>query len=1047
MNWNRADFAERIGLGTSHRIAFSGTSRPALIGKMDVDPVTRGMMAAVSGATLDGHGGAEDISLVYWYRRNNGQSNSIHLLEVKTEIEDDDITVQEIFYRNKPILLPLQGGQRVAAQEMLLDAIREINLHLREGGSPRDLLKILYDRNIPYVIGEDIALPGQNRDGKFHFRISDTFNPAAKGALIIPGEHHLPEIFASHEINTLDAHRRIERGERSTFGSNPSTGTTFRAHYNMVRKGNMIEARVDLLPAMVPEGEYASGTKDFFKVILKQGRVAGENILPFKKNANMSLHSMRFMGMELKGEDIDTQIRVLGLRGRVMDMMRRRRYPTALDFVHEFGLLDLVGPTAPPPPEGRFSVVSLLGNGKEETIGGFGMGLGACKLLISEWWEDQDLKREVICLDVGKMLPPKGSEWDGGLPDLIPYLKDIDAIFLTHRHLDHMAALIELTRLGLLKNKKIYAAPRTLYILENQIKAELDDKTLMPIFCPLKNEGILHLKRMSIEYSVDAIDHSTPSTIYRVLGRKNENTQDLKPDDVWGSYLFYGDGREATKPEFLERGMISFGIERQDTLFELDITNAKKPGFNATEEEAQKNKEEFFSLFSGYGIIKANISTNDRRLKSDYRLCNRLGRNFTAVGHNIEMSLRAHNIHGVDPEYDTVFEKDNINNFLVEDAAEETEKRTAHLKRQLEQESNPAIRLALHEKINSLRLPPVEFKSRGSEKAKGWLSGNLGKLLVLVTGTQGNAAEMYSTLNRFAEGWSTLDADRPTSYKINRLDQWIEWIDQSAIPGNEKDQPDLVRKSLRNRNLAGAVVTIDDAVKSYGFKPELQKRIIEKFVTGERSYYIDNDETLVITNTPFHPSGHGYQGDIAKIACTARADINHGTHSNDPENTRAFHNDICAPNGLRHTGQQFDDFEFNAIDMGASASEAKVTSLGHGNRSLILYKTIREFGKFYGGTLQASRATKLDGRNGYADRGVMAGARNTEFEADVIAVAFNTASHQDNDNIDKRTPPLSISAPPLEERRSKGVTMPEGVRIDDKKRSMIREIMALKHAA
>lgn len=1042
MSWSRADFAERVGLGTSRRIAFSGTERPVLIGKADVDPVTRGMMAAVSGATLDGAGGASDISLIYWYRRQNGQSNSVHLLEVKTELQGDEIAVEEIFYRNKPLLSTLAPEQRQAAQEMLLDAIREINLHLREGGSPKEILKILYDKSINDVIGEDITLPGQNQSGQFKFRISDTFNPAAHGKLTIPAEHNLPDLITSGEINTLDSHRRIEGGERSTFGTT-NVGTTFRADFNSDKTAGRVESGVDLVPAMIPDGEKAFGVKDFFKVVWKVGRTRNENIVSFNERA-MTLQSMKFMGIELKTEDVDTQIRVLGMKNKIMDMMRRRRYPTALDFVNEFGLLDLVSPTEPPPPEGRFSVMSLLGNGKEETIGGFGFDLGACKLVISEWWEKDELKREVICLDVGKLLPPKGSDKDGGLPNLNPFIKDINAFLITHRHLDHMAALIELTRLGLLKGKIIYGAPRTLYILEQQVKAELDDKTLMPQFRPIKSEGIMHFKRASVEHCVDAVDHSTPSTIYRVLGRKNDKAENLSEDDVWGSYLFYGDGRDVSKPEFLERGMRSFGIERQDTLFEMDITNAKKPGLNATEEEALKNKEEFFSLFSDLGIIKANISTNDRRLKSDYRMCNRLGRNFTAVGHNMEMSIRAHNIHGVDPEYNKVHDKDNVNNFLLEDAKEETQKRTGHLKERLEHESDPGIVAEIEGEIEDLRLKPVEYRSRGSDKAKGWLNADLGKLLVLVTGTQGNLAEMYSTLNRFAEGWSTLDADRHTAYKIKQTQKWLVHIDQSAIPGNEKEQRELIRKLLTNRYIAGVVVDIDDGFKCYGFKPELQQQIVENYVHDGRSSYVENDGSLVVTGAPFHPSGHGYKRNIEKIARSARADINHGTHSNDPENVRAFHHDICEPSGLRHTGRQFDDFERNGIDMRGSAAEARVESLGHENRSIILYNTIREFGKFHGGTLQASIITKLDGRTGYAGRGLMAGSRNTEFEADVLAVDFNEATHCDNDN--KRKPPPSVSAPPWEERRSKGVTMPQGVRIDERKRKMIREISLQKVA-
>ncbi len=1041
MSWNRAEFAERIGLGTLHRVAFSGNKRPVVIGKADIDPATRGMIAGLVSTSLDGQGGTEDFGIVYWYRRQNGQSRAIHLLEFKLAFPDDDtVAIEEIYYRNKPLLHKLPAGQREAAEEMLLDAFRETALHLREGGSPREMHKILHERNIEALAGEDIVLPGQNSEGKFHFQLSDTFNPAARGEISVSRSYNLPDIIALGEINTLDAHRRIERGGRSVFASNPANGATFRTDLEIEKRANGIVTRTGIFPARIPEGERARETENLLAMGWRNQQAA--------MDPRLTLHDMQFMGTELHKNDTDTQIRALGVFYRLMDMVRRRRYPTALDFCHEFGLLDLVSTVNTPPREGRFSVVSYLGNGKEETIEGFGLDLGACKIPMVEWWDQQEKpRREAVCLDVGKLLAPAGSQWDGGLPDIIGMTKDLSAIFLTHRHLDHMAALIELTRLGVLKNVKIYGAPRVLYILENQIKAELDDKTLMPHLNPIEKEGIIHFERLSVEYCVDGMDHSTPSTMYRVLARKNDRKEELAADDVWGSYAFYGDGRRVTKPEFLARGLRGFGIDRQDTLLDVDLTNAKKPGHGPDESVAQKNLLDLMECFPENGVLTGIISTNDRRLKTLYRVYNRLRRNFTAVGHNIEMSLRAHNIHGVDPEYETVFEKENVNRFLGEDAAIETENRTRALKDQLETETDAATRIRLQDQIDELRLLPVEYRSRGSQTAKGWLEGDLGKVAVLVTGTQGNPAEMYSTVSRFAEGWSTLDADRDTAYKIRKASKWLVVIDQSAIPGNDKSQHQLVQKLVRNRQVAGVAVAIDDGIKFYGLAPEKQAEVIARFAAGDRSHYIDNDGTLCVTNAPIHPSGHGYKEDIADIVRTARADWSHGTHTNDPENTRVFHAEICKREKLRHAPRQFDDFEHVAINMNARSEDAVIESLGRQNRSLVLYKIVREFGKFFGGTLQASRVTKLDGRQGFAERGLMAGVRNADFENNVVAVDFATAAANRSDNaVDKTEPAPAVMTPPLEERRSKGVIMPPGVRIDASRRSRIRALMARKAA-
>jgi mRNA degradation ribonuclease J1/J2 len=1025
-NWLQKDFADRIGFGTSIN---SVDPRPAILAKADVDPTTRGMIAVLSTGMLDGRGGADQIQLKYWYRRQNGQSHLVHLFEIETSVENGEVQVEEIYYKNKPLLGHLPPEQQVRPRELILDALREINLHLREGGSPKSILKILEAWNIPDVVGEDIVLPGQNAQGEFRFRFADTFNPVAQGELKILGDATLAKALIYGEVNTLDSHRRLDDGDRQAFASNRTTGATFRGVFSGRETKSLIEAKTTLKPMIVPQNDRAKEMSGFLSTTWRKNAANEDNFV---------LKAMKFLNTDISKLDTDLQIRVLGASYRVMDLFRRRRYPNALDLMHEFDLLDLFSPTEPPGPNGRFSVISYLGNGKEEIVEGFGFDLGACKAVCNEWMDGEKRKREIVILDLGKLLAPHGSEWDGGLPDVLGILKDTVAIYITHRHLDHMAALIELTRLGVLKGKTISGPPRVLYILENQIKAELADKSQMPNFEPIEGEGIKHYERLSVEYCVDGMDHSTPSTPYRVIGRTSSKTSDLKPEDVKGSYLFYGDGRQIQKPEFLSKGMRAFGIERQDTLHDLDLTNAKKPGYCPDETDAEKNLIDLMNCFPSNGILTSLISTNDRRLKTLYRVFNRIKRNFTAVGHNVEMSLRSHNIFGVDPEFDPADEKDNVNKFLQKDAAEETAERTADLRARLEIETDPAEIVRLNKEIEAVTLDPVEYKSRGSAKAKGWLKGCLGKLAVLITGTQGNPGEMYSTLSRFAEGWSTLDADRHTAYKVDDPRKWVVIIDQSAIPGNHDYQRRMIEKLMRNRGVSAVVVAVDDGFKVYGLNEQEKSDFIKQYVTGNRGHYLNTDGTLVITGAPIHPSGHAYKENIADIARTANADLNHGTHTNDPENTTAFHVDICEKNGLRHVGRQFDDFEHNEIDMGNSSEEAKVTSLGHEHSSIILFKIIREFGKFFGGTLRAKCVKKIDGNSGYAEHGIFSDGVTQQYEKNIVAIDFAAANRiRVVAPEDKTEPDPALMTLPQEERRYKEIEVPGGVRIDERKRAQI----------
>ena len=1028
-NWVREDFALRMGLGSDDVSPRIHEPRPAILAKADIDPATRGMMAVISTTMLDEFGGTGNIEIKYWYRRQNGQTSLIHLFDIKVnEVEDGEgVEVEEIYYRNKPLIGHLPPEWQIRPREILLDAVREINLHLREGGSPKEISKILHDYSIPEIVGEDIVLPGQNSEGQFNFKVTDLFNAAAQGKLSVTNDMGLPQALLQGEVNTLDAHRRIDANERKTFATNKTTGTTFRGVFSQERKPYSTDIGIALEPVMVAENDRSKAMQNFLRMNWKRNG-ADENYV---------MRAMKFLNQDTSAVDTDTQIKILGASYRIMDLFRRNRYPTALDILHEFDLLNLFSPIEPPPEEGRMSVISYLGNGKEEIVEGFGFDLGACKAVCFEKPDEQgNVKREIVLLDLGKMLAPQNSEWDGGLPDIIGILKDVKAIFITHRHLDHMASIIELARLGVLKDKLVLGAPRVLYILNNQLRAEVDDKSLLPEMEEIRGEGIRKFGNLEVEYCVDGMDHSTPSTIYRVVARTDAN-------EIKGSYLFYGDGRQISKPEFLSRGLLSFGLDRQDTLHDLDLTNAKKPGHCPNETDAERNLIDLMKCLPNHGIMTGLISTNDRRLKTLYKVFNRLERNFTAVGHNVEMSLRAHNIHGVDPEYMAKKDKDNVNQFLEDDAKEITQARTASLQEELERATDADEIERLQDEIQLLTKLPVGFRSRGSQKAKSWLEGDLSKLAVLVTGTQGNPGEMFSTLYRFSEGWSTLDADRHTSYKISDPKKWAVVIDQSAIPGNHTHQRKMIDRLLRNRGVAHVFVAIDDGFKVFGMNDLQRNRFIKAYVTGDRKHYIDDDGSLVITGAPIHPSGHGYMEDIADIARTAKADWNHGTHTNDPENTTRFHIDICEKNGLRHVGRQFDDFEHNEIDMGKTPEEARVTSLGHSHSSMVLFKIVREFGKFFGGTLQAKRVTKLDGESGYAQYGLMGSNGVETFEHDVAAIDFASAARKREMSPDnKLMPDEAMMSLPLYERRYRGVQMPDGVRLDKRKCEQIRNIAA-----
>jgi mRNA degradation ribonuclease J1/J2 len=993
--WSRNDFLPRLGLGGAQH------GENYALGKADMDPLTRGMVAVLSTGFIAENGNIESLRIHYWYRRPNGQSHLIHLFDFSCEENEDGIDIEDIYYKNKPLLSPLSPSNRIRARELLLSAIADIHAHIREGGSPKDILKILHHHNIPDVVGEDIKLPGINDRGDFSFRLNERFQSAAEGDLFLTADKSMADVLIHGEINTLDEHRYIE-DQRVTFASNRHSGTTFKSHFKKEIKDRVVDMSLALEPVVMAANDGAQAQRDFLRV--KWLRNAGED-------KNFTLKALKFLGVDITQLDADYRLKVLGASYRILDVLRRRRYPQALDIMHEFGLLDLFSPIDPPPPEGRFSVVSYLGNGKKEIVEGFGFDLGACKAATYEWWQGDKVKKETVILDVGKLLAPFGSDWDGGLPDIISILKDTKAIFISHRHLDHMDALVELSRMGIMKGITVHGAPRVLYILGQKLNAEVAVKNLIPQLCPIEGEGVIHFERLSIEYSVDAMDHSTPSTATRVVARKTDNTQNLCSNDIEGSYLFYGDGRRISKRDFFARGLRSFGLDRQDTLHDLDLTNAKKPGRCPDESDAEKNLIKIYKAFPDHGILTSLISTNDRRLQTFYRVMNHAGRNFTAVGHNLEMSLRAHNIHGVDPEFISKHPKNNVNEFLKQHADQEN-------------------------------ITPVEYSGRTSQKVKGWLKGDLGRMAALVTGTQGNPGEMFSNLSRFAEGWSLFDSERPTSVKLDDLKKWVVVIDQSAIPGNHDYQRKMVEKLMRNRGVRAVIVAIDDGFRVHGLDNSERLNFIKNFGCEEKNCIVNDDGTFVITNAPIHPSGHGYRDDISDIAAAAKADLNHGTHTNDPENTTAFHIEICDKNGLRHVGRQFDDFENIAIKMGDTPEQSSITSLGSYHSSLILFKIVREFGKFFGGSLRTKRIVKLDPHHGYAAHGLFSSNDENSFEQVIPTHDFEKVSNiRRLHPVDKTDPPDSVSTIPDPLPRYRAIQPPRNGHVTARQLSVIDSII------
>ena len=662
------------------------------------------------------------------------------------------------------------------------------------------------------------------------------------------------------------------------------------------------------------------------------------------------------------------------------------------------------------------------------------------------WMRMGDEQSEKVMLDLGMMLARLDSDWDGALPAIINILQDpaLKGIFISHRHLDHMGAIVKLAQLGLLAGKDIYGAERDMAVLKEHMR-EVNDKRLLPHLRNLNGQGVVDFKHLSVEYCVDGMKHSTKSNIYRVVARKTEQTRNLTADQIEGSYVFYGDARGVANPEFLGRGLRTFGPERQDTVIDVDCTRAKTPGESEEDgENIVQNRADFGNCWPDDGLIVAEISTNDEGIKWDYQAANLMQRNFTFIGHNLEVTGRAHNGHGVDPEYEMKYLRDNINRFLESDAERVTKLRTAHLFEKLGQTMDPFERKIIKDEISVLTLYPAEYHGRGSAKAKNWLLGNLGKFMAIVTGTQG---ELFSALMRHAEGWSVLDSSRPSGFKIKPR-QFVYSIEQSAIPGNHEHQLRMIKKLLANRCVKAVSVAIEDGFKIYGLDAKGRAEFKKRYAKEGRHFLDTEDDTLIVSGAPIYESGHGKKKDIEKIVKIANADIAHPTHTSDQANVIALCNDICEPNGLRHTGRQYFDGEHMGIKMGATSAQAQVTSLGREHPAMILFKIIRRFGTWYGGTLRAKQVSLVNGRTSWAASGVVGDNIEGKFEKNLCAVDFVQAAKRADDAMENEfEPPEGVQIPLQERRRFRALQEPKEVKLTETRLaqidSYVRRIMEL----
>lgn len=483
---------------------------------------------------------------------------------------------------------------------------------------------------------------------------------------------------------------------------------------------------------------------------------------------------------------------------------------------------------------------------------------------------------------------------------------------------------------------------------------------------------------------------------------------------------FFKAGPRALVDEAPKHGLqVSADKVDQDIFVAMhDVTAITYDGKSPDPREVESTQSVVLDWFADKGLIQAPISTNNEEYRIAVAQAHRTQRNLTAVGGNAEKRLAIMNLFGVDDEHDLrtiridpmderdkgpeerVIPDDLLNDYfsLLADVdshavegeeKEEADKRLAQAhKRNIkeflerlppdERDHEDNVRLYIKESlykygavvfendINGYLMYRAVMDRREKASLRATRTSATGKnfrddpqkLMIMVTGTQGNAEEKQSTIQKLINFYSLLDADesvRPTGFKIN-VDDYVAVITQPAIVGNENAQERMISELVRNRNIT-VVGAFMNGFKIYNPK-EHKARITRDLDKRGWRYDVDAQGSIRVYDHPIHVHGHGFKQDVIDMARDIGATLNEAHHIPSHDAYDIFR-DTMAKKGLPHSGIQPDDFKFMKLDRQASNKADAFKCVAQVNPSYILVRRLLKYGQAHGGFVEWARTTLL----------------------------------------------------------------------------------------
>lgn len=993
MVWDMNYFLQRVGLWQHHN---RQAVQEAKLNGAAFDPKTS-FMCAIDSKLQQIPDNKLQLDIDYWRRLPYGKTHHQPLISMTMQQDGGKVEPQEIWVQSTCVFDASRGDNLHDADtrkkvNRVLEAIGRLNNHLRETASAKEALKILSDCHLDQVIGEDLALRGLTKDGQFQSSVTPYFANQTQlqtQRIILPrtSDDVLDAILGLRH-NTLDLnHQHI--GSRSLYATDPQSGVTYESRIDIsdVDDSKRITLHAEAMDVL---GDASANLPRFLDISLT------------RQDGDWQLASCSFMGQAVV--DNATQVKLLGLLQKANQDFAAGRYPRFMDSLAELDLLHLIHPFATPPKlneGGEMLYMSLHGSGHEKVIEHYGDQIGIAALFMHRGLRDDDTVSQcAVAVDIPFASGNTNSNYDGAIPDYVPYLQHINAIVITHDHFDHIAGAPYLAAKGLLKGKTIHCTPEVKYFLKRSMDELGVPSTIRPYVLELEGEGKIQIKdtdgntRFWVQYAANATNHSARCTPYVITGCVND-------DHYNGTALVYGDAVSLSDDgiAFIKNAQNRLADEIASTNPTLrkmgltlalnDVTAVRNAGHAPLEEDVEANMREVFSWFEDKGALLNPFSTNAAEYRIGLRTAAATGRNVTAVGANAEKRMTILNLFGVDHTANLaakVLSEDEIPVDVLHDYqlyknphlqdepvdftrythAAETDTK-AYMFNRLRDKGEVGFDdntngYLMWQAIQMGQEFAVEHATRKSNKARDFRA-HPEKMLIFVTGNQGTVQERFSTIQKFANGFSLLDADeehRPTGYKISAAD-FFYCNTQPAIPGNDDAQIMLQDELARARNIEMVTASFQ-GFRLANLQADRQEQILRRLTQLGWEHKIDAENNIHVYGRPIHFHGHGFREDLRQTVRVIPARFHEAHHIPDQDSYFIFRQ-MLDKDGINHSGQQPNDFQVMRIDAHAEDNTSAFRKVAKLNPSYVLINVIRKYGQFYRGALEMTRATLLR-RNG-----------------------------------------------------------------------------------